>query len=80
MKLDSNYTLEGEKYNWILSYESEPKTAENGKKYTSKDKWYYRSIEDAIVKYLDECFKPCESVKELLTKITELKESIKSKV
>ena len=77
MKLDNNYSLEGEKYQWTLSYESETKTAENGKKYTSKDNWYYRSIDDALTKYVDECLKPCESVKEVLQRIAELKETIK---
>ena len=65
MKLDDNYTLEGEKYNWILTYESDVKINEKGKEYTSKDQWYFPKINDAIKKYCDECAKEAESIEEL---------------
>ena len=77
MKLDNNYSLEGEKYQWTLSYESETKTAENGKKYTSKGKWFYRSMEDALNRYVDEAAKPSKSVLEILKNLAELKQIIK---
>ena len=65
MKLDENYKLEGEKYNWVLSYESEVKTNDKGLEYTSKDQWYFSNIQNAIKKYCDESSKQSESIEEL---------------
>jgi hypothetical protein len=77
MKLDENFTLEGEAYNWTLKYEKDTgEKTEKGKPIISKDRWYYPKIEMALKKYFDECLKPAQDVKQLSLKIDEVLETI----
>ena len=76
MELDKNYTLTGEKYNWILSYKSDLKINEKGKEYFSTDTWYFPNIEDALKKYTDERFKPSDTIEKLISIINDLEHTI----
>jgi len=78
MKLDENYTLEGEEYNWILFYEKPTgKTNEKtGKEIVTKSKWYFPKIEQALQKYIDHVLKPEESVLSIIQKQEEILELI----
>ena len=78
MKLDENYTLKGEQYNWILVYNMPTgRTNEKtGKEIITKDKWYFPKIEQALQKYVDYVLKPEESVLKIIQKQEELVELI----
>jgi hypothetical protein len=78
MKLDENYTLEGEEYNWILFYEKPTgKTNEKtGKEIVTKSKWYFPKIEQALKRYVNHAIKPSTAVQEVLKKQEELLEVI----
>lgn len=75
IRLDENFTIEGEKYNWILKFE-ENRTREdkNGKEvsYVSRDTWYYPKVSQALRRYKEEALKISDSVEELLQKVENL--------
>ncbi len=70
MKLDKNYSLDNDANQWILNYEREgeinPKT---NKPTISRDKWYCRSLQSALKRYLNESVKPSLDVQELYANI-----------
>jgi len=78
MKLDENYTLEGEKYNWILVYNMPTGriSEKTGKEIITKDKWYFPKIEQALKIYVDHALKPSKTVVEILKKQEEIVEVI----
>jgi len=78
MKIDENYTLEGEEYNWILLYKKPTGeiSEKTGKEIVNKGRWYFPRIEQALQKYVDHVLKPEESVLKVIQKQEEILELI----
>jgi len=76
MKLDKNYTITGESYNWILKYKSDPKVDDKKKEYTTKSTWYFSNIKHALKKYMDESLKSSNSVEDLMEALIRVEEKI----
>ncbi|MFA5299663.1 MAG: hypothetical protein WC389_15855 [Lutibacter sp.] len=72
MKLDKNYSIEKDAYNWILRYESiggiNKKT---GKPIVTKNETYHGALKFALFAYLDSVLNPSSDIKELLSAINE---------
>ena len=82
MKIDDNFHVTNDRYQWTLHFEGDPEErVAFGKlqEVRSTDKWYYSSLEMCLKKYKDEAIKPCESVDEILQKIEFLNQLIKNK-
>lgn len=71
MKLDENYTLDSDKYNWILRRESTREEMVDGeaKTVTSKDNWYYPTLSDALKKYCDQVLKTSLDIADIMVKM-----------
>lgn len=76
MKLDENYRIETDTNNFTLVYESKTFDEKKKKEVTSKDEWHYPDLKTALIKYVNQCLKPCESIKEVLIRISELEKSL----
>jgi hypothetical protein len=72
MKLDENYRIESDKYNFTLIYESKTFDEAKKKEVNSIDEWHYPDLKYALKKYVNQVIKPCESVVSVLEKLTEL--------
>jgi len=72
-RLDENYTLEQDSYNWILRYKSERTEHKNGvdKVITSTDESYHGTINFALKKYADSVKKQNNKSVEKLIEATE---------
>lgn len=75
MDLDKHYRLEKDPNCWILRYEKK-RTNGDGKIITSKDHWYFPNMKLALKKYVDHSLMPCETVKEVISKIDMLNAKI----
>jgi Sec7-like guanine-nucleotide exchange factor len=78
MKLDENYRIETDTNNFTLVYESKKFDEVKKKEFTSKDEWHYPELKYALIKYLNQSLKPCKSIKDVLSKISELEQLIKN--
>lgn len=77
IKLDENYYLTGDKYNWILHFEKEGGISEKtGKPIISKDEWYFPSIHLSLKEYANQRGKSAKNYKELVILLKEIKETI----
>lgn len=73
-KLDENYTLEQDSYNWILKYKSERIGQDkdgNDKVIVSTDESYHGTINFALKKYADSVKKNHTKSIETLIEVTE---------
>lgn len=79
MKLDSNYTITSDANNVILNYESigevNPKT---GKPTITKNEWFYKNLEDALVSYVNKSINPSNDAQSVLEALSEVKGTITS--
>ena len=77
MKLDENYTIDSDKYCWILRYKKvgdiNPKT---NKPTVSTDETFHPTIKSALVRYCDSANKGSETISEVLMRIGELNDRI----
>jgi hypothetical protein len=78
MKLDENYRIETDAYNYTLVYECKKFDQLKKKEIHSKAEWHYPELKHALVKYMNESLKTCESIKEVFLKIDELEKKIAS--
>jgi hypothetical protein len=76
MKLDENYRIETDKYNFTLVYESKTFDEKKKKEVTSTDEWHYPDLKNALLKYLNQSVKVCDSVVGLYEKIKEVELNI----
>ena len=72
MKLDENYTLIGDEYQWILYYERKYYNEEKKKEVTSKNSYYFNKMKDAINSYIDKKLKEKETVSEAIEELKTL--------
>lgn len=77
MRLDKNYTIEGEGYNWTLKF-SEEAVNKDGKEIVRTDQWYYPSLKLALKKYADESLRVSEDIQEVIDKLNNIEETIKN--
>jgi len=79
IKLDDNYSIEGDKYNWTLRFEKtgdiNPKT---GKPTVSKDEWYFSKLEQCLSEYANQKSKEAERYTELADLLKAINTTIKS--
>ena len=81
IKLDDQYHITGDKYNWRLHFKGEPYTKNfkgELKTVTPTDKWFYPNLHMCLNKYLNESTKPSKSVEELFDKLIEIEGKIQS--
>lgn len=80
MRLDENFTLEGQKHNWILKFSKDTGVVsdQTGKNVIATDQWYFPKIEQALNRYKDEVLKVSESIEAVLEKLTEVTGVIES--
>lgn len=65
LKLDDNYSVSMDTYNFTLKSEFKTFDKVKNKEITSKDEWHFPTFQLALQKYLNECIKPLESIKDL---------------
>lgn len=81
IKLDENFYLEGERYNWILVFEEERKREKkDGTKemFTFRDNWYFPKIEQALSTYKNEAVKSSKTADDILNKLNSVENAIKN--
>lgn len=64
IKLDDEFSLETDRFNWILKY-SKKSTNDEGKDVTSSWQSYHGKLHFALKEYLDETLKTSKSVEDL---------------
>lgn len=62
MKLDENYSLQMDSYNFTLKYKLEYFDGIKDKVVTTTYEWHFPNLKGAINKYMNESFKPCKSI------------------
>lgn len=77
IRLDHQYTLEPDSFQWVLHYHHEQKSPKTGKMIVKDSTSYHLRIEHALSRYVDDKVKKCESIEEILAKIEELKQMFK---
>lgn len=78
IKLDENYTIEKDVASWNLRYSKVQ--MKNGKPTASRDMTFHPNLEYALQWYADKVLGDCESINEVLDKIRETKELIRTVV
>lgn len=77
MKIDDNYTIESDKYCWVLKYKSEGEINPNtGKKILSTNETYHPTIKAALKKYMDSKLKDSDTVENVLERLNEVEQII----
>ncbi len=74
MKIDENFTIEPDAYQWTLTYKS--KVVKDGKVVTSTKSWYFPNVRLALLHYLDECIKPAKEIQDIIKRIEEAMDKI----
>ena len=72
MKLDENYTLIGDEYQWTLYYEKKYYNKEKKKEVVSKNTYYFKNMKDAINSYIDKKLKEKETIHESIEELKTL--------
>ena len=72
MKLDKNYTLIGDEYQWTLYFEKKYFDEKKKKEVTSKNTYYFKNMRDAINSYIDKKLKEKETVSEAIEELKTL--------
>lgn len=81
IKLDEFYTIEPDISSWNLRYEKVgPERNAKGELKVSKDMTFHPNIKHALETYADKVLKPCKSIGEVLAKIVETQELIRTVV
>lgn len=81
IKLDEYFHLETNQDSVVLKYlrESEEINEKTGKHFTSRNAWNYPNITLALKRYTQESLAECDDIKQILKRIDEVEELIKSK-
>jgi len=74
--LDQNYRIETDAYNFTLKSEIKSFDEKKNKEVTSKNEWHFPTLSGALNKYVNECFRPSESVSELKYRVENLEKLI----
>ena len=69
MKLDENYTLIGDEYQWTLYFEKKYFDEKKKKEVVSKNTYYFKNMKDAINSYIDKKLKEKETVLEVIEEL-----------
>ena len=82
IKLDENFSIKGDNYNWILVFQ-EPRTRKDRKtslevEYIAEDEWYYPTLKQCLTKYSDRALKPCKTAEELMSKLKSIENAIEN--
>jgi len=86
IKLDEQYRIEPDIYSWKLIFEEtrtkdklDDQRKKTGEKedYQYEDTWYYPTLQNCLEKFQEEAVKPLSSIKEILSKITEISDTVK---
>lgn len=77
MKLDENYTLVGDEYQWTLYYEKKYYDNVKKKEVTSKNTYYFKNMKDAINSYIDKKLKEKETVSDAIDELKKLLDKLK---
>ena len=72
MKLDENYTINSNEFQWTLNYEFKKWSDEKNKIITTKDQYYYPNLKYAIKGYIDKKLKKAETVEETILELNKL--------
>lgn len=75
IKLDGNYTIDSDAYNWILRFEKTYMGRDkegNPKEHTSIDESYHANFKQCVLQYLNNTLKPCEALNEVLAKLNSI--------
>ncbi len=72
MKLDENYTINSNEFQWTLNYEFKKWSDEKNKIITTKDQYYYPNLKSAIKGYIDKKLKKAETVEETILELNKL--------
>jgi hypothetical protein len=77
--LDKRYRIESTSTSWNLIYREEKFNKRLGKPTTSKRTTYHATLEQALMGYCDKEFRDCDTGKELLEKLTQLRNDIQKR-
>ena len=69
MKLDENYTLIGDEYQWTLYFEKKYFDEKKKKEVVSRNNYYFKNMRDAINSYIDKKLKEKETVLEAIEEL-----------
>lgn len=69
LKLDDNYFIETDTNNFTLRFQKVVYDEKKKKDVTKKDEWNYPKLSQAMSKYLNECVRPLETIKEVFSEL-----------
>lgn len=75
IKLDENYTIDSDSYNWILRYERTYEGKDklgNPKEQTSTEESFHANFKQCILEYINKTSKWCDSLVAILDKLNEV--------
>ncbi len=79
IRLDDKYEIKKDAYCWILCYSNPTgRFSKHGEPISDQNIWYYPTIKQCLLKYMDEVIYPASSVTELYAKLLEVEETIKT--
>ena len=77
--IDENYSISGDKYNWVLHFERKGElNQKTGKPIISKDEWYFPKLELCLKEYANQKTKTATNYKELVSLLVDINNTIKS--
>ena len=77
MRIDDNYTIESDKYCWVLRYKKEGEFNEaTGKRKLSMDETYHPTVKAALKKYMDAKLKGSGAISELIERLENIEQLI----
>ena len=76
--IDEDYRIEVDAMNTMLKYKKVSYDEVKKKNVTSKDHWYYQSVNQVLKKYCDLKIGESDSIEELISKIEELHTKVDS--
>jgi hypothetical protein len=75
IKLDDNYTIDSDAYNWILRFEEVKQGTDKegkAKEILSFREWHHANFKQAVLQYINETTKWCDSLVSILDKLNEV--------
>lgn len=76
IRLDENFHIDVDTYNYTLRQEIEKYDEVKGKMVTSKDEWNYPKLSQILDKYLNISLKSCEDIASLRAELGRIEKTI----
>jgi hypothetical protein len=76
-KIDDEWEIEGDGHSYSLSYLKDEINPKTKNKFTNPTMYYYPSLRLCLEAYADKCTVPCNTPKEILSKLEECLKIVK---